>query len=104
MGKYICDRCRLNMASMTMSMMNTDIICPTCKDKEKEHPRYEEAAEAELGEVKKGTRNYGGLFAGQKWPIGWTEDAPADEVEGSDASWGFEEPSLGDVMEPIDFN
>lgn len=103
MSKPVCERCGIATNTTTMSRMNMDIICMTCKDKERDHPRYDEAAEAELIEVKKETRNYGGLFAGQKWPFGWTEGAIDKKVENNNVSWGFDEQSLGDVMEPADF-
>ena len=59
--KY-CDRCGTSLAKgRIMSMLNTDCICPECKKQEKQDPLYEEAAKAELEEVKKGNYNYKGL-------------------------------------------
>ena len=65
--KRTCDRCHKLMESWSMSYMNEDIICPTCKEKERMHPRYNEAKEAELDAVKKGDMNYPGLFAGMSY-------------------------------------
>jgi len=44
-----------------MSRFNTDIICVPCEDKEKAHPLYEKAWEAELAAVKAGDYNYPGI-------------------------------------------
>ena len=44
-----------------MSRFNEDIICPECETKERAHPKYREAADAELAEVKKGNYNYKGI-------------------------------------------
>jgi hypothetical protein len=44
-----------------MSRFNTDIICTKCEEKEKAHPRYKEAWEAELREVQAGNYNYPGI-------------------------------------------
>lgn len=60
--KEKCDRCGSSLAyGRTMSMFNTDCICMKCKDAETRHPRYREAAEAEMAEVKKGNRWFGGI-------------------------------------------
>ena len=60
--KY-CDRCFGDLSKgRTMSMLNTDCICPSCKEKERNHPQYESARKTELEEVKKGNRNYKGLL------------------------------------------
>lgn len=64
-----CDRCQKEMKSFTMSRMNTDHLCSECLDAEKNHPKYQEAHDIELAEVKKGNYQYPGLFAGQKWPF-----------------------------------
>jgi hypothetical protein len=44
-----------------MSWFNTDCICKECDEKEKAHPRYKEAKEAELEQVKKGNYNFEGI-------------------------------------------
>lgn len=59
--KY-CDRCRGSLtAGRTMSMFNEDCICMTCKEKERQDPRYKEARDAEVAEVKKGNYNFKGI-------------------------------------------
>lgn len=44
-----------------MSMFNTQMICMICKDKEVNHPKYEEAKEKELQQVITGNLNYEGI-------------------------------------------
>lgn len=62
-----CDRCGESLAGgRIMSTLNTDCICLECKEQEKEHPRYKEAAKAELKQVQKGNYNYEGLLQEQK--------------------------------------
>lgn len=56
-----CDRCGGDAAISTMSRFNTDTICASCEKKEKAHPRYKEAQEAELREVRRGNYNYKGI-------------------------------------------
>lgn len=67
-----CMRCKTSLEGKTyiMSMMNEDIICSICKEEETRHPDYNKARQAELEAVKKGIRNYGGLFKNQKYPFG----------------------------------
>lgn len=62
----ICERCGKKSLALSMSMLNTDIICSNCKEKEKKHPRYQEAKEAERKEILAGNYNYPGLLAGEK--------------------------------------
>lgn len=62
-----CDRCGGSLEDgRIMSMLNTDCLCLNCKNKEKQHPQYKEAAEAELAEVRQGNYNYQGLLKEQK--------------------------------------
>jgi len=58
-----CDRCGkpLNGCSI-MSMFNTDIICMDCKMKEKNHPDYKKAVEADNDAIKNGNYNYKGIW------------------------------------------
>lgn len=60
--KKTCDRCHKESNSFIMSMLNTEIICPKCKEEERKHPRYKEAVEKELEEVKKGNYNFKGIL------------------------------------------
>jgi len=56
-----CQRCGEKGNTSTMSWFNTDLICMDCSDKEKSHPKYQEAKDREHAEVKKGNLNYGGV-------------------------------------------
>lgn len=64
-----CSRCGGPLTARTMSRMNEDVLCMECAEVEKAHPRYQEAADAELGQVKVGNYNYQGLFAGKRYPF-----------------------------------
>lgn len=64
-----CSRCHKELTSRIMSRFNEDVICIDCSEKEKEHPLYKDAVEAELAEVKLGNYNYKGLFSGQRYPF-----------------------------------
>ncbi len=44
-----------------MSRFNEDCICMDCAKKEKEHPRYKEAVEAEMAAIKQGNMNFPGI-------------------------------------------
>ncbi len=57
-----CERCLKETTVTTMSYLNTEMICLECDLKEKDHPQYKEAKEAELAEVRKGNYNYKGLL------------------------------------------
>jgi len=61
--KTFCDRCGKNLRTFAsiMSRFNTDIICLPCERKEKAHPDYEKAAEAERQAVKNSIRNFPGI-------------------------------------------
>ena len=48
MKEKICQRCHKPTFATIMSMFNMDIICMECKDKERNHPRYKEACDAEM--------------------------------------------------------
>lgn len=56
-----CERCGKNTDMFTMSIFNTQYICMECKEKEKQHPRYEEAKRREYEEIKKGNYNFEGI-------------------------------------------
>ena len=59
-----CARCRKKTTTTIMSRFNEDVICFPCEAKEREHPDYKYAYDAELAEVKKGNWN----FPGVGWP------------------------------------
>ena len=44
-----------------MSRFNTDCLCMRCAEAEKSHPRYREAVEAELAEIRRGNYNFKGI-------------------------------------------
>lgn len=64
-----CSRCGGPLATRTMSRMNEDVLCMDCAEAEKGHPRYQEAVDAEIEQVKAGNYNYPGLFAGKRYPF-----------------------------------
>ena len=56
-----CDRCKKESDITIMSRFNTEIICLDCEEKEKKHPRYEEARETELDACRRGDFNFPGI-------------------------------------------
>lgn len=60
-SKKFCDRCGKPLTVRTMSMFNTDCICPECKEQERKNPRYKEAQEADLKAIKSGNYNFKGI-------------------------------------------
>lgn len=64
-----CSRCGSPLTIRILSRMNEEILCLHCAEAEKAHPRYQEAVEAELEQVKAENYNYPGLFAGKKYPF-----------------------------------
>lgn len=56
-----CDRCAASTRSTIMSMFNTDTLCQGCKERERQHPAYAIAAEAERSAVLGGIRNFAGI-------------------------------------------
>lgn len=74
MKKKKCDRCHTDFIQgkpRTLSMMNMDVICMSCKNEEQKHPMFKEASMKEHDEVINGNTNYEGLFAGQSYPFGY---------------------------------
>jgi hypothetical protein len=59
--KKSCDRCGAELKIRIMSMFNEDVICMSCKEKEMEHPKYNEAREADMNEIRKGNYNFKGI-------------------------------------------
>ena len=64
-----CQRCGHEGSAYTMSVFSLLLVCPTCKDAERRHPRHAEAAAAELASVRSGDLNFAGL--GEIGPCGW---------------------------------
>lgn len=58
---HTCDRCKNESSILSMSYFNTDTICPSCGEKERTHPSYEEAKRIEHNEVIKGNMNFPGI-------------------------------------------
>ena len=56
-----CQRCHKKTLSHTMSWFNESLICGDCSNKETEHPRYNEAREAETKAVRSGNFNFKGI-------------------------------------------
>lgn len=56
-----CDRCHKETLATIMSKFNTEIICMDCKDKERAHPAYAAADEAEVKSVRSGNYNFPGV-------------------------------------------
>lgn len=57
-----CDRCGKPLDNgRTMSQFNEEIICMECCKKERKHPDYRKALEAEHEEMKKGNFNFEGI-------------------------------------------
>lgn len=56
-----CQRCSKETRATTMSRFNTQILCMECLEKEEKHPKYKEAAAAELHAVQAGNYNFSGI-------------------------------------------
>ena len=56
-----CDRCGDDTGVTTMSYFNEDTICMGCKKKERAHPDFKRAQEAEHAEVSRGNYNFEGV-------------------------------------------
>lgn len=58
-----CARCGadLSITSSIMSKFNQDTICSDCKAREKAHPGYAAADEAEIASVRRGEMNFPGV-------------------------------------------
>lgn len=58
-----CERCRKEPddGSLRMSMFNTQMICHSCDLKERNHPKFEEARQAENDAISRGEYNFPGI-------------------------------------------
>ena len=56
-----CDRCQKETTSYSMSIFNTEQICPDCEEKERAHPQYQLARNAESCAVRRGDLNFPGI-------------------------------------------
>ena len=56
-----CKRCGAKLGASTMSMFNTQMICMDCSERERKHPKYREANEADINAIKAGNFNFPGI-------------------------------------------
>ena len=62
MRRDFCDRCGKPTNGKTiMSMFNTDVICMSCKEAERNHPDYKKAQQADIDAIKAGNYNFSGI-------------------------------------------
>jgi len=60
--KTRCDRCGGSLSGgRTMSMFDTATICLVCKGKERQHPDYRKALEADRDAIRHGEVNFKGI-------------------------------------------
>ena len=57
----LCQRCGREALATIMSKFNTQIICMDCKQRERAHPAYKAADEAEVAAVRAGIKNFPGI-------------------------------------------
>jgi hypothetical protein len=60
-GWICCDRCGKETTVTTMSYFNTETVCMVCKDKERAHPKYKAALDADHQAVLRGDFNFPGI-------------------------------------------
>ncbi len=58
-----CHRCGAETNVHTMSMFNTALICPDCQDRERQHPLYAAARDAETQACLRGDFHFQGIGA-----------------------------------------
>lgn len=56
-----CARCGSEINVSIVSRFNGDVICMTCSEKERAHPRYTEAVAREEEEIRRGNLNFPGI-------------------------------------------
>ena len=56
-----CHRCGKASGSHTGSYFNVELICPSCDDRERAHPLFEKAREAETAACLAGDFNFPGI-------------------------------------------
>lgn len=57
----VCDRCHQDALATIVSYFNHDTLCFACKNRERQHPQYRAAVEAECKAVLSGDLNYQGI-------------------------------------------
>lgn len=60
-GKIACERCGNKVGRHTMSFFNTETICLPCSKRERTHPKFPEARQAEETEIAKENYNFPGI-------------------------------------------
>lgn len=58
-----CQRCFQPALATIMSMFNRQTICLDCEEKERQHPDYKKAREADEAAIKQGNFNFHGIGA-----------------------------------------
>ena len=53
-----CERCGKKGLTTIMSTFNTELICLECKEKEKQHSKYQDACDAERAAEASGDYNF----------------------------------------------
>lgn len=63
-----CDRCGNDLGNTRiMSMFNADCLCESCAEKEKRHPDYAKARDADHDAIASGNYNFPGIgYPGDK--------------------------------------
>lgn len=56
-----CDRCGTDTGMSIMSYFNEDNICMECEEKERKHPKFKEALEADQEAIRRGDFNFPGI-------------------------------------------
>lgn len=56
-----CQRCYHEVGGYIMSFFNTQLICLDCDERERAHPRYKEAKDAEHAALRSGNYNFPGI-------------------------------------------
>ncbi len=56
-----CNRCGKETGAHIMSYFNTELICLGCKAAERDHPRYQEAVDADVAACEAGNFNFQGI-------------------------------------------
>lgn len=56
-----CERCGKETNTLIMSMFNTEMICMECKTKERNHPDYKKANDADINAIRNGNYNFKGI-------------------------------------------
>lgn len=56
-----CGRCKVETGTQRMSIFNVEMLCIPCKNKERDHPQYELAHEAERAACQRGDYNFPGI-------------------------------------------